>query len=124
MRGRRAKSLVGLALSGAHLAADTLVLQFGQGRRGEFALHIQCPYEVHLGSSRVDDVREFFTRRAPLRVLSANEDVRGRLTLEMSGVVRLSVLADASAHDEQWRLFQPGEKTPHLVFGGGHHYEE
>ena len=122
-------AIVGLELWGVHLAAATLTVQLGVARAaptkrdpvrqvGQYALHVQCPYQVSCAGTP-DDLQGLVARWGQLRVEDVIEGPGGRLVLRLSRDCELTVLANASSDDEQWRLFSPGTSSRHLVFAGG-----
>jgi len=127
---RDAQVLTSQPLWGVTRAAETTCFQFGAQRSvpsrtgsprsvGDYALHVQCGYKLVAAGALVDDVREFVTRAGPLVVSRVVEPTPGNLVLTFDPQTHLTITADISAADEQWRLFQPSSSAKHLVFTNG-----
>lgn len=131
------RPLVGLPAWGIEWAADMLMLQFGppvvvtnqfgprkgQSRTvGQYALHIQCAWEIRGPGARVglyDERSHRAGARAALtgdhRVRSATADVTGGLRLVLEGA--FSVTAAPLGDGEYWRVFHSGDTSRHFVVG-------
>lgn len=142
--------LIGLRLTAIGRAADLLWLQFGElqeiprrlgGVRlaGEWALHIQCPWQLfhrsavlfscedlwgEIDGEEADVIGRFthFFRAFDDRLKASFHRVDaveinevGGFSLRVSGGIDLEVLPDDGS-DEQWRIFQPGDDSSHSVF--------
>lgn len=118
-------ALLGLGLWNVTRVAGLSMLQLGPRRTmssrrgpkevGSHALHIQCPYDV---ASEVTLDLAVLAASKPVVTAIHLDEQRGHLTLSFDHAT-LFVRPDLASEDEQWRLLQPGLKTPHLVVAQG-----
>lgn len=137
----RLEELVGMPLSGIHLAAGMLSLSLGPlrtitDRRGQprqvgtLALHIQSPWRVSRNGavvlSQQDAPMHTDDATAPLLgacVSRVSHTGDGALTIELAGALQIEVLpspGDDAPDLEWWRLFRPYDGAAHRVFGPAH----
>jgi hypothetical protein len=122
-------ALRGEVLWRVSFAAETISLQFGNRRPlptkrdplrevGEFALHVQCQSVVRLADGTLIEPREILADHGSLKVTGVVQHQDGKLVLELDGIT-FTITPDRSDPREQWRLFKPGQPTPHVVFENG-----
>jgi hypothetical protein len=143
----RLSELVGLDVSAVSHAADMLTLHFGPQRQyttrrgtvlegGAWALHIQCMWRIERGGDLVatqDDLcgpdekahllaqrlDELFVKHGPTVVESASGDDEGGAVISLCRELRIFIIPDGGADDEDWRFFEPGSDAKHFVIEGG-----
>lgn len=110
----------------------TLNIYRRPSRVGDYSLHIQCLWRLVSrgeviasrdrlsGDATVPDetdlaLEEFFDNVPnPVVVQRIQLDSLKMITLEFSDEVQLEIVADSS-DDEQWRMFEPASRRPHVV---------
>ncbi|ADG17371.1 hypothetical protein [Paraburkholderia atlantica] len=144
---RHLSTLIGLDVSGVAHATDMLTLQFGPLREvrtsrgtikhlGDWALHIQCDWRIEQGNAIVTShsdfaaseestrttthrIRDLLVNQGPTAVLDIEAGENGNAVISLARGMRLVILADAIADDEDWRLFPSNPDAKHFVIEGG-----